>query len=88
MAIRFDTVTMDEQKLPVVSWEEDRNIFAPEGIGPARVACFIRPDKESGELMFVAAGLVRHGDFEEARPWELLHSFEQTMADQHYWSAL
>ena len=47
MAIRFDTVTMDEQKLPVVCWEEDRNIFAPEGIGPARVACFIRPDKES-----------------------------------------
>ena len=87
MAIRFDTVTMDEQKLPVVSWEEDRNIFAPEGIGPARVACFIRPDKESGELMFVAAGSVRHGEFEEARPWELLHSFEQTLADQHYLSA-
>ena len=87
MAIRFDTVTMDEQKLPVVSWEEDRNIFAPEGIGPARVACFIRPDKESGELMFVAAGSVRHGDFEEARPWELLHSFEPTVADQHYRSA-
>ena len=65
MAIRFDTVTMDEQKLPVVCWEEDRNIFAPEGIGPARVACFIRPDKESGELMFVAAGsgieIVREG---------------------------
>lgn len=88
MAIRFDTVTMDEQKLPVVSWEEDRNIFAPEGIGPARVACFIRPDKESGVLMFVAAGSVRHGDFEEARPWELLLKFEQTVADQHYGSAL
>jgi len=87
MAIRFDAVTMDEQKLPVVSWEEDRNIFAPEGIGPARVACFIRPDKESGELMFVAAGSVRHGAFEEARPWELLHSFEPTVADQHYRSA-
>ncbi|MGA9548527.1 MAG: hypothetical protein WBS14_12740, partial [Rhodomicrobium sp.] len=87
MAVRFDTVTMDEQKLPVVCWEDDRNIFAPEGFGPARVACFIRPDKESGELMFVAAGSVRHGDFEEARPWELLLSFEQTVADQHYWSA-
>jgi len=87
MAIRFDTVTLDEQKLPVVCWEEDRNIFAPEGIGPARVACFIRPDKESGKLMFVAAGSVRHGDFEEARPWELLHSFEPTVADQHYRSA-
>ena len=67
MAIRFDKVTEDEQKLPVVSWEEDRNIFAPAGFGPARVACFIRPDKESGRLMFVAAGSVRHGDFEEAR---------------------
>jgi len=88
MAIRFDKVTEDDQKLPVVSWEEDRNIFAPEGIGPARVACFIRPDKESGKLMFVAAGSVRHGDFEEARPWELLHFFEPTVADQHYWSAL
>ena len=87
MAIRFETVTMDEQKLPVVCWEEDRNIFAPEGIGPARVACFIRPDKESGRLMFVAAGLARHGEFEEARPWELLHSFEPTLADQHYLSA-
>ena len=50
MAIRFDTITMDDQNLPVVSWEEDRNIFAPEGIGPARVACFIRPDKESGRV--------------------------------------
>ncbi len=87
MGIRFDTITEDEQKLPVVSWEEDRNIFAPEGIGPARVACFIRPDQESGELMFVAAGSVRHGEFEEARPWELLHSFEQTVADQIYPSA-
>jgi hypothetical protein len=66
---------------------EDRNIFAPEGIGPARVACFIRPDKESGELMFVAAGSVRHGEFEEARPWEILHSFEQAVADQLYPSA-
>ena len=37
--------------------------------------------------MFVAAGLARHGEFEEARPWELLHSFEPTLADQHYLSA-
>ena len=37
--------------------------------------------------MFVAAGSVRHGEFEEARPWELLHSFEQTVADQIYPSA-
>ena len=70
MAIRIDALTHDVQGLPVVSWEEDRNLFAPDGIGPARVACYIRPDEKTGVLQFVAAGSVRHGDFEEARPWE------------------
>ena len=56
MTIRYDDVTHDAQGFPVVCWEEDRNIFAPDGFGPARVACFIRPDKETKELMFVAAG--------------------------------
>ena len=46
MAIRFDAVTEDAQGLPVVSWVEDRNRFAPGGISPARVACFIRPDEK------------------------------------------
>ena len=87
MAIRFDDITHDAQGLPVVCWEEDRNIFAPEGIAPARVACFIRPDKETGELMFVAAGTVRHGAFEEARSWESLHTFKISAAEHHYWSA-
>ncbi|MGO9058025.1 MAG: hypothetical protein ACLQU2_11675 [Candidatus Binataceae bacterium] len=87
MAIRLDPEQTDAQGLPVVTWEEDRNLFAPEGFGPARVACFIRPDRETGVLQFVAAGSVRHGPFEEARPWELLKSFEKGSADQLYYAA-
>ncbi len=86
MAIRLDLVTADAQGLPVVTWEEDRNLFAPGGISPARVACFIRPD-EMGVLQFVSAGSVRHGAFEEARPWEKLVSFATGTAEQHYRSA-
>ena len=84
MAIRLDPERTDAQGFPVVAWEEDRNLFAPDGFGPARVACFIRPDPETGVLQFVAAGSVRHGPFEEARPWELLKSFEKASADQLY----
>jgi hypothetical protein len=87
MAIRLDPVQADAQGLPVVTWEEDRNLFAPEGPGPARVACFIRPDQETGVLQFVASGSVRHGSFEEARPWETLKSFEKASADQLYYGA-
>lgn len=87
MGIRFDPVTEDAQGLPVVSWEEDRNLFAPHGYGPARVACFIRPNKETGVLQFVSVGSVRHGKFEEMRPWELLLSFGDVAADQLYYSA-
>ena len=87
MAIRLDPEQTDAQGLPVVTWEEDRNLFAPEGLSPARVACFIRPDAETGVLQFVAAGPVRHGPFEEARPWELLKSFEKGSADQLYYAA-
>ena len=61
MAIRFDDNKPDAQDLPVVSWVEDRNLFAPGSGGPARVTCFIRPDEE-GVLQFVAAGSVRHGN--------------------------
>ena len=86
MAIRLDPEQTDAQGLPVVTWEEDRNLFAPEGPGPARVACFIRPDKETGVLQFVASGSVRHGEFEEARPWEKLVSFGTGTAEQHYHS--
>ena len=87
MAIRLDPEQTDAQGLPVVTWEEDRNLFAPEGPGPARVACFVRPDAETGVLQFVASGSVRHGSFEEARPWEALKSFEKASADQLYSSA-
>src|SRR5271165_3917331 len=87
MGIRIDSEQADAQGLPVVTWEEDRNLFAPEGPGPARVACFIRPDAETGVLQFVRAGSVRHGSFEEARPWELLKSFEKGAADQLYSTA-
>lgn len=86
MAIRLDPKAADAQGLPVVSWEEDRNLFAPGGVTPARVSCFIRPDG-NGVLQFVSVGAVRHGEFEEARPWENLVSFEVKGADQLYYAA-
>jgi hypothetical protein len=87
MVIRLDREQADAQGLPVVTWEEDRNLFAPEGAGPSRVACFIRPDAKTGVLQFVAAGSVRHGSFEEARSWELLKSFEKGVGDQLYYTS-
>lgn len=87
MAIRLDPERTDAQGFPVVTWEEDRNLFAPEGFSPARICCFIRPDPETGVLQFVSAGFVRHGPYEEARPWELLKSFEKGSADQLYYAA-
>ena len=86
MAIRLDPNSPDAQGFPVVTWEEDRNLFAPGGVSPARVACFIRPD-ENGVLQFVSVGLVRHGETEEARPWQRLVSFEIKRADELYHSA-
>ena len=35
----------------------------------------------------MSVGAVRHGAFEEARPWEKLVSFGVDKADQHYYSA-
>jgi hypothetical protein len=86
MAIKLEKTLKDAQGLPVVTWEEDRNHFAPEGAGCARVTCFLRPDEE-GVLQFVAAGSVRHGPFEDARPWELLQTFAKGSADELYYSA-
>ncbi len=37
---------------------------------------------------FVAAGSVRHGDYEEARPWEKLVSFAVEKAEQLYHSSV
>jgi hypothetical protein len=86
MGIRLDAEDEDAQGFPVVSWEEDRNLFAPDGFGRARVSCFIRPD-EDGVLQFVSVGSVRHGAFEEMRPWATLVSFARETAEQHYYSA-
>ncbi len=87
MAITLYDTKYDDQDLPVVSWVEDRNLFAPDGISPARVSCFIRPDPETRVLQFVSVGPVRHGETEEARPWELLKAFERSSADHLYRSA-
>jgi hypothetical protein len=86
MPIRLDPLGADDQGFPVVTWEEDRNLFAPDAISPARVACFIRPDA-AGALQFVSSGPVRHGAFEEARPWEKLVSFTVEKAEQLYVSS-
>jgi hypothetical protein len=83
MGIKLDAEAVDAQGLPVVTWQEDRNHFAPGGIDRARIACFIQPD-EVGVLQFVAAGSVHHGAFVEARPWEALHSFGVAAAEQLY----
>jgi hypothetical protein len=85
MAIRFDDNKPDAQGLPVVSWVEDRNLFAPGGQTPARVSCFIRRD-QNGDLQFVSVGPVRAGAYEEARPWGALVSFERASADHLYYS--
>jgi hypothetical protein len=88
MAIRLDPEPRtDAQGLPVVTWSEDRNLFAPEGVGSARVVCFIRPD-EDGVLQFVSVGTKRYGQFVETRPWQTLRSFEIAPAERLYPSAL
>jgi hypothetical protein len=83
MAIRIESITRDAQGLPVVTWIEDRDMFAPGGGGRERISCFIRPDKD-GVLQFVAAGTRRHGAEEEARPWQKLAGFEVVEAGRLY----
>ena len=55
MGIKLDPVRVDKQGFPVVTWTEDRNMFSPEGIGKAKVACFVAPDN-NGVLQFVKVG--------------------------------
>ena len=43
MAIHMEPVTRDAQGLPVVTWIEDRDMFAPGSGGRERISCFIRP---------------------------------------------
>ena len=85
MAIRLDHEQTDVQGLPVVTWEEDRNLMCTENSGRARISCFIRPD-QTGALQFVAVGPVRFGIFEETRPWERLVSFTVAKADELYYA--
>jgi len=80
MAIRLDPEALAAQGLPVLTWQEDRNLFAPEGPGPARVACFIRPDAETGVPQFVASGSVRHGSFEKATADQLYYAASERAA--------
>jgi hypothetical protein len=88
MGIRLYPEVTDAQGLPVVVWDEDRNpMWAPGGVSPARIFCFIRPDSQTGELQFVSVGLVRFGEFEKARSWQRLVSFGAAAADQLYYSA-
>jgi len=86
MAIKIDVIDKDAQGLPVVSWIEDRNHFAPSVGGRERVTCFIRPD-DTGELQFVAVGKVRHGEDEETRPWRKLNGFSYAPACNVYRTA-
>ena len=85
MTIRFDDITTDGNGLPVVSWVESRNIHG--GGRPERIACYIRMDIKTRELMFCAAGNVRHGEFVDCRPWSALYVFQIDNADRYYWSA-
>ncbi len=86
MAIRFRKIGVDDQNLPVVSWVEKRNSFAPGRGGREIVSCFVRPDEKSGELQFVAVGTVRHGQPVESRPWRKLTDFRMARAEDLYTS--
>jgi hypothetical protein len=76
----------DAAGFPVVSWFEDRNIASPEAMRRARVECRIMKDAATGVLLFVARGTVRHGTFEEGKPWERLRGFSNHSADGLYYT--
>ena len=79
-------VAKDAAGFPGVSWSEDRNIASPEAMRRARVECRIMKDAASGTLMFVARGTVRHGTFEEGKPWQHLRGFSNASADGLYYT--
>jgi hypothetical protein len=79
-------VGKDAAGFPVVSWFEDRNIASPEAMRRARVECRIMKDAATGVLLFVARGTVRHGTFEEGKPWERLRGFSNHSADGLYYT--
>jgi hypothetical protein len=79
-------VGKDAAGFPVVSWSEDRNSASPEAMRRARVECRIMKDAVTGVLLFVARGTVRHGAFEEGKPWEHLRGFSNRAADGLYYT--
>ena len=52
----------------------------------APVECRIMKDATTGGLLFVARGTVRHGAFEEGKPWDRLQGFSKPTADQLYYT--
>jgi hypothetical protein len=84
--IRDLDVSRDAAGFPIVAWTEDRNLSSPEAMKRARVECRIMKDSHSGVLLFVARGTVRHGAFEEGRPWERLRGFSTQAAERLYYT--
>jgi hypothetical protein len=84
--IRDLDLSKDAAGFPIVAWTEDRNLASPESMTRARVECRIMKDAKTGILLFVARGTVRHGSFEEGKPWERLHGFSKHSADELYYT--
>ncbi len=84
--IRDLEVSTDPAGFPIVAWRESRNLASPEAMTRARVECRIMKDATTGVLFFVARGTVRHGSFEEGKPWDRLNGFSQPTADQLYYT--
>lgn len=84
--IRDLQVSKDAAGFPIVAWKEDRNLASPEAMRRAPVECRIMKDAKTGTLLFVARGTVRHGAFEEGRPWDRLQGFSKPTADQLYYT--
>jgi hypothetical protein len=84
--IRDFEVTKDEAGFPIVRWTERRNRSSPEATSQAMVECRVMKEAQTGELLFVARGSVRHGLFEEGRPWERLNGFRHEQAEALYYT--
>ena len=84
--IRDLQLSQDAAGFPVVSWTEDRNLSSPEAMSRARVECRIMKHPDTGMLLFVARGSVRHGAFEEGKPWERLRGFSKHTAESLYYT--
>ncbi|MBS0242719.1 MAG: hypothetical protein JSS20_11125 [Proteobacteria bacterium] len=76
-------VGADDAGFPVVRWTEIRNDAFGNG-GRVRIECRIVKAPNTGQLLFAARGPVRHGTFEETRPWEALRGFSVKRAEELY----